>query len=526
MKKQPRKIDLLDAGIRMVLALGIAIPLVQFIFNRSLWYDEAMLGLNLVNRSPADLLKPLDLLQVAPVLFLEVEKLFLWCWPGSETGLRVFPLLCSFMSLFLFHGILKKVLTSKIAILCALSLYVFDSILVYYSSEVKQYMSDVLVATVTSYLILLDDNNSRLRFVLLAVDGVVCLFLSNIAPIVLVCAGLYLLLEMASSRRKYLFPLVSLALIWGAAFAVYYLAFISGHPAKEGMVEYWTARDGFLPLNPMNRQFYAFIFHALVGVFQYALRPTLAAALRFGVYPLLLSLLFVWGLVRLAVKRRGGQILLFVLPLVVHLVLSGFRLYPWSTRLILYAVPGLIVVVASALDGMAETGLYRRYLRPFRLVALGLPLVALITFLGEGFPFQHEELKESLAFIRSHASQADGIYVYNGATPAFQYYHQTGRGVILKSIVQGGTHKEDKSAYLAELHAIDGRCWLLFSHVYQQEDQFIIASMHAEGYEPVSTFTTVGSSAYLFEFHRKTEADVVDGSSAGSRDRRVPTRGP
>jgi hypothetical protein len=504
-KAQHGRIDLPAAEIRLMLVLGIAIPFVQFIFNRSLWHDEAMLGLNLVNRSPSDLLKPLDLLQVAPILFLEVEKFFLWLWPSSEMGLRVFPLLCSFLSLFFFYRILKKVLANKIAILLALSLYVFDSTLVYYSSEVKQYMSDVLVATVTCYLVLRDDRDHRLRFALLGLNGVLCIALSSIAPIILLCAGLCLAFEMVCSRREYLFPLVGLALVWVIAFGAYYLAFINNHPAREEMVRFWAAHEGFWLLNPLDRQFYVFLLHAFAGVFQYVLSPTLTAALRFGVYSFLLSLLFAWGLVRLAVKRRVREILLFALPLLVHLVLSGFHLYPWGTRLILYAAPGLIIVVASALDGLAETGLYRRFRLPFRSVALGLPVVALAVFLRQGFPFQHEELKKSLAFIRSHASEADAIYVYNGATPAFQYYRQTGQGIELKTIIQGGSHKDDRPAYLAELHAIDGRCWLLFSHVYQREDQFIIASMRAEGYEPVSTFATMGSSAYLFEFHRRTE---------------------
>ncbi|MDE5108199.1 MAG: hypothetical protein O4808_14405, partial [Trichodesmium sp. St17_bin3_1_1] len=58
----------------LIIAFGVALRLIQYLSNRSLWADEAVLALNIVNRSYLELMQPLDYDQGAPIGFLIVEK--------------------------------------------------------------------------------------------------------------------------------------------------------------------------------------------------------------------------------------------------------------------------------------------------------------------------------------------------------------------------------------------------------------------------------------------------------------------
>ncbi|MDY7021785.1 MAG: hypothetical protein SWJ54_10560, partial [Cyanobacteriota bacterium] len=70
---------------------GILVRLVQYLHNRSLWFDEANLALNIVNRSYLQLLSPLDNNQAAPPGFLWIEKLSIQLFGNNEYALRLFP---------------------------------------------------------------------------------------------------------------------------------------------------------------------------------------------------------------------------------------------------------------------------------------------------------------------------------------------------------------------------------------------------------------------------------------------------
>ena len=54
--------------------LGIAVRLVRYFVNYPIWHDEAFLAVNFWDRDYVDLLRPLDYGQVAPWLFLAIER--------------------------------------------------------------------------------------------------------------------------------------------------------------------------------------------------------------------------------------------------------------------------------------------------------------------------------------------------------------------------------------------------------------------------------------------------------------------
>jgi len=126
-------------------ALGILFRLRQYLFDRSLWLDEALVVLNIMHRSPSELLKPLDYHQGAPLGFLALEKAAVLGFGTSEAVLRLVPFLSGVLSMILFVIVSRRFLAPA-ASMIAVGLFAVSDPLIYYSTEAKQYSSDVAVA--------------------------------------------------------------------------------------------------------------------------------------------------------------------------------------------------------------------------------------------------------------------------------------------------------------------------------------------------------------------------------------------
>ena len=137
-----------------IIGFGILVRLVQYVFNRSLWNDEAALALNIINRSYLELLQPLDYNQGAPIGFLMVEKLAVQVFGNNEYALRLFPFLAAIASLFVFYKLAKKCLQSRQAAIIALTLFSTVHIWLQFATETKQYSSDVAIAVILYFILI------------------------------------------------------------------------------------------------------------------------------------------------------------------------------------------------------------------------------------------------------------------------------------------------------------------------------------------------------------------------------------
>lgn len=475
-----------------ILSAGILLALIQFFFNRSLWLDEAMLAISIETIPFFDLFKPLKFYQVAPVLFLQTEKLFSTLIPNSELGLRLFPLISYSVALFAFFQIIR-ILFSNIHIqIITLAFFVFNSTLIYFSNETKQYMTDVMVLLVVNYLLLKDYQTSRNKHLLLAIFGVFSIFLSNVAVIILFSGGIYWFIQEFRKTKLQVFMRVFGS--WGVAFGVYYFFFIMDHPARSVMLDYWKDANAFLPLNPTHPALYLFLFEKtqiILGVLSNSKSVNLG--ILFGILVLI-------GFINLICKRKDKAFLiLFLLPIIVHLSLSAFQMYPFDKRLILYMIPNFVVTLGYCFDKLSQV--FSNYLLLSRLRISAVVLSCFIGFLffNKGYPMENEELKKSMDFISNNVAIEDKIYIYYGASNAFHYYQLIGYLPFDNEIKTGTAHRENKPAYVDEILQLKAQTWLLFSHDVDFEEDFIIRQLEYKGYHNLKTFHAKGSSAYLFD---------------------------
>jgi hypothetical protein len=486
-------------AIVFLLALGVVLRLRQYLTDRSLWVDEAMLALNIVNRSFAELFKPLDYNQGAPIGFLLVEKSLNTILERDELVLRLFPLLVGLCSLWLFYLLLKRTVHGA-GLLTALALFALNPRLVYYSSEVKQYIVDT-AATVSLLLIampLFEAVPRKRQFAWLTLAGSIALWFSH--PALFVLAGIGLALVIVYLKRRDVSSLrltVGMGLLWVLNIALLYLLILKDLSQSAYMRAYWQA--AFVPMPPWSDP----------GWFLRNLNENIG--IQFGIPYAVLFVFFLMlaGWAVLSLQNRECA-LVFACIVLVTVIASALQLYPVFERMILFLVPLGLLLLGKAVEGLQRS--LHSYSVPGTLSSLLLagflvygPLVTSFQLFVTPKYFEH--IRPSMEYLHDYSKPGDTIYVYYNAAPAFQFYAPK-YGLALENITIGTDHSADPEAYHAELDQLDGRkrVWLLFSHVYElnefNEKDFILGYMDQLG-KKVREYRVPATSVYLYLYDLK-----------------------
>lgn len=479
-----------------ILFSGILLSTIQFIYNRSLWLDEAMISLNIITKNSLELLKPLDYEQVAPILFLQLEKLFSLLSPKSEYGLKLFPLLSYLGSLYFFYRILKLIFKNQYTIIFSLSLFVFNATLIYFSNEVKQYMTDVLLITFMYFLILKNYKKEEYKYYLISLLGASSIFLSNVAPIILFSIGLHELYNYIINKTIIFKHLAFTYSIWLITFLIYYYYFIHNHPTKEFMINYWLKEDAFIPSNPFSINFYTFLNEKLKMMF-----TSLLPFSRTG--EIIMYFLFPIGSFILIFRKKIGFLILIFIPLILHLILSANKLYPFDLRLILYLSPILIITISFGFNSVINFIFKTLKIKKLKFLALIMPFISFSIFYRLGFPLKREEIKDSIIHLQQNISKNEKIYVFYSALPAFRYYQKIQFIKVSAPIIFGTNNFNHNDKYIRELIKLKGKNWILFSRKFSDVETNIIKQLDSLGYEKIETFKTYGSKTYLYDFGYK-----------------------
>lgn len=323
---------------------GVALRLAAYLAGRSPWLDESSLLGNITNGPTFALYGPLRGSQVAPPLFLLVERVLARLFGPSLWVLRLVPLLGGIASLGLLWAVADRILSRRAALI-ALALLAFSDEQIYYSTELKPYGTDLTVALalILATLVVRDGTLTIRRAFALAAAGALGVGFSFPAVFVLASAGLALWLEALGSRCwRRAAALCAVGAVWVAGIAGTWLAARSQVGEDRGLWVFWAIT--FPPpitVDPfwIPRRVLFFFLSPLDwhGPFD----PRLSAL------PAILCALV--GLIWLALRRSFALALLFG-PLVLVLVASAIRAYPFHGRLLMFLVPAFLIAVAAGAD--------------------------------------------------------------------------------------------------------------------------------------------------------------------------------
>jgi hypothetical protein len=474
----------------VILAVGILLRLLQWLNNRSLWLDEAMLARNIIDRSPFELLTPLDYNQGAPVLFLLFVDTTTKLFGSSELALRLIPLLSSLIGLVIFFLVARLFLETRY-IPIALFLFAFSYELVYYAQELKQYSIDVTIAIALTYYFLRVSNSNAPRkvdLICLGVLGGLGTFLSH--PSLFVMASIASTLIILKFYKKLSIPLCSLSLIfssWIVCFGANYIFFLKPISMNKDLLNYW--KGDFLPL-PTS-----------VDALMIWWETARSFLLYIGFPAQWHGVVLVLGAVALAsgIRNKSAPMLMSAMCFFFAIGCSIAGKYPFSGRLVLYLIPLLILIVVRGLQAISNgrPAIVYCIMTIALLVpsSMSLPNIAL-------HPIQREEVRPLLEYLNSNRKSGDQVYVYYAASDAINYYLRNETQNSNSDFWHfGRASRNNRATYIEDIHAMRKwpRVWFIFSHLYSDEEYFFIA--YTDGIL-LDKKTEHGASLYLYQFRQ------------------------
>lgn len=334
-----------------LLGAGVLLRVYFYADRRSLWLDEVWLALNIVGRSFLGLAQPLDYAQSAPIGFLWTARLAVVIGGVNEFALRAFPLLSGCLLLVALWMLARRLLDVRSAAL-ALAFAALSPLLVYYSNEVKPYISDALVTVVLTWLTLdvLQAPGSTRAWRRLVIGGVLAILFSTPSVFVLAGAGIALVAhpDIRGSRVGWM-RLGGTGALWVLIFVVGYLTLYRGTANSEYMQRIW--KGSFLSLPP----------HAMIIGGRDAARTLWNQALfaeNEALVPrkAIMTVALLSGVGFIALLRRYGTsvALLLVVPFIAVGAASFARLWPMVPRLLLFLVPTLVLLLVAGLAAAAR----------------------------------------------------------------------------------------------------------------------------------------------------------------------------
>jgi hypothetical protein len=483
------------AAAALLIVLGAVLRLRQYLTGRSLWADEAMLALNIVERDFGRMFQVLDYDQGAPIGFLLVEKLFHVILGKHEFVLRLFPLLVGLTTLGLFYLLLKRT-TSGAGLIVALALFAFNPRLIYYSSEVKQYILDVAVTILLLLAAapLFRASLQKKDYVWLTLAGLLVLWFSHPAVFVLAGIGLALVINFLQ-RRDYLNLrfVIGVGIVWILEIALLYLLILNDLSQNPYMRDYW--RGAFLPMPPWSDP----------GWLTKNLNENIG--IQFGIPYAVLVVFFLMlvGWVMLWFHQRGDAIA-FASILAVTTIASALQLYPVFERMILFLVPIGLILIGKTVEVIDQRVQRFQTLGAFFVIFLaGYLLYGPVTTSLQNFvqPKFFEHIRPSMETLRDAWKDGDVLYVSYGALPAFRFYAPFYELETVSYKFGEREDYQDPQNILNQLDSLRGspRVWILLSHVHEEGDfnerDFILNYLNENG-EKRREFRVPGTSVFLY----------------------------
>lgn len=383
------KDNILKYTIFFVILLGLIIRTVLFLQNDSLWNDEGLLALNLMEKSFWELTKSLNYIQAAPCGFLLLTKALIQILnPASDYTrdfiLRIIPYLTGCSALILFYYLTLKLCLNKKAQIIALAFFSFSPIPNFYCAEFKQYSVELFVSVLLMLIFYKILYERKFKFYYFVIISIVPWFSYSSYFILLP----YLLTSFFVDKKKTLLGIIPVLI----SNVCYYLISLQDvfSKSKLDLDSWWSNSYGMLDI---------------IHPYRLILRlPVLFIRPESKILLTIMGLLLFYIIIKyyfetLRTKDYVKQVFLFG-PFVLTIIASLFDLYPYASRLILFLLPYYCLYVASL------TGKKSIFLQLF----IFLFMLVCIPFCNYDFSYKpYSVSRDIISYIKNNYNQNDKI---------------------------------------------------------------------------------------------------------------------
>lgn len=497
----------------LVIILGVFLRLRQYFVNRSFWVDEASLALNIVNRALGSLTLLLDYDQGAPIGFLFIQKFLILAFGNSEYVLRLFPLLSGILAVYLICRLAREYF-GKFGWV-AVFLFSISGSMIYYSSELKQYSSDVAIALLLVYWALqCAKEGARTRdLVFLGGAGIFAVLVSHPSAFVLLAVGPLLFFEKIRQRAFFHVRwLIGIGFAWGGAFLLTYILSLRHLIGSENLQEYW--RHGYSPLPPWEHlDWYKNVVASMLPQVTPSFLPVLFPNFRQEYLVMGCLILIFIGIVSLLLRDKKLTVLV-VSPFLLAFVASAMHRYPMSDRFLFFWFPSLLLLLSEGLS-LIHTIIAKFNPKAAHAVYGFMALIILWSpsiraYENALHPFMGEDIKPILAYLRDNVHSSDIVYVHNGSVTPFMYYapfYDFDAGEIF--IASKSWNFKRFTVDVESFHG-SGRIWFIFSHIVScdcegatRADRLRAHTLLLDKYGvQLDHFEAVNASVYLYDLSR------------------------
>ena len=262
---------------------------------------------------------------------------------------------------------------------------------------------------------------------------------------------------------------------------------------KAGSRDDMTYWAGYFPDNLTPWSFFNWTYMSTSKLLGYLLWNS-----QGGVIGLFLLLL---GTAWFIMKKRYILCAVCWIPLFLSVGAALFQKWPYGPiRVMLFLLPLFVILIGGGIEWIWQFG-KSKLIKIFIFLACLVLLIPQSWILTRGFVRieDSDEAVRSLSIVmKRDIIKGDIFIIYYAAEVHFEYYFKGYWGYgILQPWSNSGNHSAMEDFLESKLKNLEGRFWLFFSHVIENEDEVMIAMAEKWGLL-LQSYKYPGCSAYLF----------------------------